>query len=110
LKIIQVEYQVTGTTANVFRNVGTVTGGTTLTPAALRAGAQAAGATSKYNVTSVSGTAVYFVAGDAASNTYKPPASLMVAAGSVLSVTSTAANGLQYVSITFDEQRMQGGF
>lgn len=112
IKVLKVEFSIgTSSTLSVYRSVGTTTGGTTFTPAPLRDGPAAPSptATAKYNVTSISGTPVYFEnLVSSTSSPYQPFASLMVPVGSVFVVeASTAGN---YVYIHYDEQRLQGGF
>lgn len=108
IKILKVEFTFSSTGPNIYRSVGTGTGGTSLTPSALRSAAPASVATVKYGATSVSGTPVYYGSGlVAGASPYQPVSSLIISAGSVFVV---AAASLSSVYIHFDELEIQPGF
>jgi len=112
IKILKVEFDAGSTnTSNIYRSTGTVTGGTAFTPSPLRngTGAPSPTATAKYNVTSVSGTPVYFVNNAAnAASPFQPVASLIVPVGDVFVVKASAAGNS--VAIHYDELEIQPGY
>lgn len=110
IKIVSAEYIAGGGgTVNVYRATG-ATGGTTLTPGALRFGSPAAGAVVRYGTPTVTGTAVYFVNNSSRASPYQPPASVVIGPGSVFVIENTAGNAMSYAGFFFDELEIQPGY